>query len=272
MARAFTFSNAPGVFERASVFSLVGSAWISGAVFGLYILAHFGGALADGEPDRWNGVLRLYNPAEPAATVGIGVHFLAGAVLLLAGPLQLIPAVRARYPAFHRWTGRLYALSGLLAGAGGLVHIAFDRTIGGPVMDVGFAIYGVLMALCSVMTVRAAMQRRFEAHRAFAIRLFALAVGSWLYRLEYGLWEVFAGGLGRADDFRGWFDYVMDFFFFAPNLLIAELFIRSRAPLAGAGLRLAASLAMAVGAGLIAVSTWFFTAYIWGPAILAVAG
>jgi hypothetical protein len=254
---------------QAAAASLVTAVWISAGIFGLYILAYFGGAVGDGELERWNVTLRLYNPDSLAATAGIGLHFAAGAVLLIAGPIQLIGAVRERFPAFHRWTGRIYVASAILAGAGGLTHIAFDRTIGGPVMDVGFAIYGVLMVVCGVETLRHAMVRRIDVHRAWAIRLFALAIGSWLYRVEYGLWEVFTGSIGHTRTFDGWFDYIMDFFFFVPNLIIAELFIRARGPGGGALLKTGASLLTLGAAGLIALSTYFFTRYAWGPPIAA---
>src|SRR3546814_7633804 len=68
-------------------------------------------------------------------------------------------------------------------------------------MDIGFAIYGALMILCAERAFTHARQRRFDAHRAWAIRLFALTVGSWLYRMEYALWYLVMGDLG-TDHFR----------------------------------------------------------------------
>src|SRR3546814_5621501 len=93
-------------------------------------------------------------------------------------------------------------------------------------MDIGFAIYGALMILCAERAFTHARQRRFDAHRAWAIRLFALTVGSWLYRMEYALWYLVMGDLG-TDHFRGWFDAIMTFFFYIPNLAVAEFFIRA---------------------------------------------
>jgi hypothetical protein len=257
---------------RLAAAALVLATWVSASIFGLYILAYFGGAVSDGDLGRWNTTLHLYNPDSLAATVGIGLHFAAGAALLLLGPIQLMGSVRSRFPTFHRWTGRIYVASALLAGVGGLVHIALDRTIGGPVMDVGFAIYGALMVVCGAETLRHAMMRRIDVHRAWAIRLFALAIGSWLYRVEYGLWEVFTGSIGHTPTFDGWFDYIMDFFFYVPNLIVAELFIRARGQGAGPVIRSAASVILLGAAGLIALSTYFFTIYAWGPPIARVLG
>ena len=39
------------------------------------------------------------------------LHIVSGIVALLAGPLQFSAAVRRRYLAVHRWTGRIYLVS-----------------------------------------------------------------------------------------------------------------------------------------------------------------
>ncbi|MEA2948471.1 MAG: hypothetical protein QOI40_3801, partial [Alphaproteobacteria bacterium] len=146
--------------------------WISAAIFGLYIVAFYFGAVFDGTPDQWNKALpRLYDPHTMLATLGIGLHFAAGTILLLLGPVQLIGAVRTRVPALHRWIGRLYASTALISGLGGLAFIALQGTIGGGPMNLGFSLYGALIVVASVETVRNAMWRRFDVHRAWAIRL-----------------------------------------------------------------------------------------------------
>jgi hypothetical protein len=255
---------------KASGAALATTVWISAAIFGAYIVAAYGGALQDGALERWNSVLpKLYEPGSPLAAMGIGAHFAAGAVLLLLGPIQLIGAVRRNIPGFHRAVGRIYVLSAFVAGAGGLAHIFVKGAIGGPTMDVGFALYGALMILCAVQTLRFGMARRFDVHRAWAIRLFALAIGSWLYRVYYGLWDAFTGNIGHTKTFDGWFDVVNIFLFYVPNLLVAELFIRARLDRAKPALRAGASLVLFAAAGLVAYGTWFFTLDAWGPPILA---
>src|SRR3954468_14608865 len=164
--------------------------WISAAIFGLYIVALYAGAVSDGAPERWNESLpRLYEPYEMLATIGIGAHFMTGTILLLLGPIQLIRTGHESAPWLHRWLGRLYGFAALVTGLGGLAFIARKETIGGMPMSVGFSLYGALMVVAAVETVRHARARRFDEHRAWAIRLFALAIGSWLYRMDYGLWQ-----------------------------------------------------------------------------------
>jgi len=85
------------------------------------------------------------------------------------------------------------------------------------------------MLLAAVQTIRFARAGDFERHRAWALRLFALAIGSWLYRMGYGFYIGFTDQSGHTADFTGWFDYFMDFWFYLPNLVVAEIVIARHA-------------------------------------------
>lgn len=260
-----------GAALRLSAVALVGVVWISSAIFGAYILAYYGGAIPAGTMEQWNATLpALYESHTPMASAGMGLHFFAGATLLLLGPVQLIGEIRAKAPVVHRWIGRVYAFAAFAAGVGGLVFILLKGTVGGWMMTTAFAAYGALMVLAAVQTVRHAMARRIEIHRAWAIRLFALAIGSWLYRIGYGLFFAIGGrdNPGHTDLFSGWFDYVMDWAFFVPPLIVAELFIRARRQRATTAGRIGATTTLALSAAFIAYATFFFTIFGWGPAIL----
>jgi hypothetical protein len=255
---------------RWTSIALIATVWLSSAIFGLYILAFYAGAFSTGDLKQWNGVLpRLYEPDTPLATAGIGLHFAAGGIILALGFIQLIAAIRRRAPGLHRWVGRVYVSAALLAGLGGLIFITAKGTIGGTPMDIGFSLYGLLMLIAAIQTWRYAIARRLEVHRAWAIRLFALAIGSWLYRMDYGFWFLLAGGLGHTRAFDGPFDIVMAFFFYLPNLLVAEAFIRARRFDAHPALRLTAAAIMAGAIGFLLIGTYYFTRFYWGPAILA---
>jgi len=259
-----------GRLLRWSGRALVAVTWVSAFIFGAYILAFYAGAVADGQLDRWNrGLEGLHGPGTPLATTGIAVHFAAGGILLLLGPVQLIPALRAQYPAAHRWTGRAYALAALLAGTGGLAFIATRGTIGGRAMDLGFGLYGVLMVVAAVETVRNAVLGRLAAHRAWALRLFALAIGSWLYRMDYAAWFLSMGRVGHTHDFRGAFDRVMLVAFYLPNLLLVELWLRARRGAGRPAVQIAAAMLLAGATLFVTVATGFFTVSYWGPPIVA---
>lgn len=254
---------------RWSGAGLVAVSWISAACFGLYILAFYLGAIPRGRLDQWNGNLAgLYDKNNITAILAIAAHFATGAVILLLGPIQLIGGLRRRWPAFHRWGGRLYVLTAAIAGLGGLAFIASKGTIGGAQMNAGFGLYGVLVVLAAFETYRNARGLRFEQHRAWAIRLFALAIGSWLYRMDYGMWLTAANGLGHTNHFRGPFDIVMSFFFYVPNLAVAELFLRTRRTPARPAIRISSAVALNIATLFVGVGSYYFVRYYWGPAII----
>ena len=248
---------------------LVGLCWASAGVFSAYIVAFYLGAIPRHAMAQWNDNLpQMYERASPVATAAIGAHFLTGAILLLLGPVQLSSAVRRWSVGVHRWVGRVYAAAALVAGGGGLIYIVSKGTIGGWPMNVGFGLYGVLMALAAIQTYVTVRSGRMEAHRVWGVRLFALAIGSWLYRMDYGFWLVLAHGAGHTKTFSGPFDAVMAFVFYLPNLAVAELFLRARRGPASPGLRLAASAVLGVCSFLVGVGTFYFARDYWGPGIL----
>lgn len=254
---------------RWSLVLLTAICWFSAFAFALFIFAYYGGAVLLGTMDEWNATLpRLHVAGGTGANVMIGLHFAFGALLLLAGPIQLLSGVRTRWPRAHRGIGWTYAPAALLTGLGGCLYILARGTVGGWPMTIGFFLYGALVVLSAAQTLRYALARDFETHRAWAIRLFALAIGSWLYRMDYGLMFAVAGRAGHTDSFDGWFDYVMDFWFYMPNLIVAELAIRGRRAHAGPGLHWAGAATFLAAAALIGVGTWFFVTMQWGPVIL----
>jgi hypothetical protein len=256
---------------RWSSAGLVAASWISAAFFGAYIFAFYIGAIPSGRFDTWNQNLAgIYDRNHTAALIAIGIHMAVGAILLLLGPIQLIGRVRNRWPALHRWLGRVYVFCGALAGVGGLGFIALKGTIGGTAMNLGFGLYGFLMVLSAVEAWRYAVARQFDRHRAWALRLFALTIGSWLYRMDYGFWLMGAHGIWHRRDFHGGFDIVMSFFFYLPNLLVVELVLRGQRPRSNRLLLGASAVMLGLAALVVAVGTYYFVHFYWGPAILAV--
>lgn len=232
-------SRTPRSQERVSPETLpllwIGRAFRLGALvglaaFGAYIVLRASGATPRnfGQWTAWVEGAPIDSVSGWIANIGIGLHFVMGAVLVLAWPILLSTRVRAHHPAVHRWTGRLYVGAGLLAGLGGLsfilTHGAYSRAA-----SIAFSIWGVVMMLSAVMAYVNARARRIDRHRAWAIRLFAMVLGSWVFDLEFRAWSDLTGGLGiGAGDTSGPFDYAILYLFFVPNLLVAEFFIRHR--------------------------------------------
>lgn len=107
-----------------------------------------------------------------------------------------------------------------------------------------------------------------DTHRAWALRLFALAIGSWLYRMEYGFWIMLFGRLGRTPDFRGPFDVVMAFFFYLPNLAVVEAFIRARRNTASAVVKFLAAGVCVFATAFLGLGTYYFVRFLWAPAVM----
>ena len=248
---------------------LVTTVWISAGLFGLYILAFYAAAWWGGNLEKWNGVLPgLYQKNSPATTVSIGLHFATGGLILMLGSIQLMEAIRVRYSAFHRWVGRVYVAASLLAAVGGVLFIVLKGTIGGTVMDTGFGLYGILMFLSAVQTIRYARAGRIDHHRAWALRLYALAIGSWLYRMDYGFWLLLTDGYAHTPEFTGGFDKVMTFFFYLPNLIVAEVLIRSAKRRTSTLVNLLSFFLLLLLTGFLLLGTYYFTKMLWGPAIV----
>lgn len=199
-------------------------------VFGTYIILRASGATFENF-EQWHDLvagLPMPTASDWIANLGIGMHFVMGIVLVLAWPILLSARIRARHRAVHRWTGRVYVTAGFLAGVGGmsfiLTHGAYTRAA-----SIAFGIWGAVLMLSSVMAYVHARGKRFDLHRAWAIRLFAMVLGSWVFDLEIRAWKDLTGGIGFGEGgTSGPFDYAILYLFFVPNLLVAEFFIRNK--------------------------------------------
>jgi uncharacterized membrane protein len=128
----------------------------------------------------------LAEPPEPIvanafATPFLPIHVAASVVALLLGPLQFVRRVRTRRPGFHRATGRLYVI-GCAIGAPTGVVLALGSTAG-PMVNVGFAIPGVLCAVFTWLGWRAAVERRFDDHRDWMLRSYGMIAAAITLRL-----------------------------------------------------------------------------------------
>lgn len=168
---------------------------------------------------------RLFHADAPAPSAALYAHMVVGGALTVLAPLQLIGPIRRRAPRLHRLNGRVVVALSLLTAAGGLAYIAAKGTIGGPPMSAGFALYGLLLGGAAIRTAQMA-RRRDPSHPDWAARLVVLALGSWMYRVGYGLWYAATGGAGSVPELTGPFDRVMVVAFYALPLLAVEAWRR----------------------------------------------
>lgn len=150
---------------------------------------------------------------------GIMTHVLAAAAALSLGPWQFIPALRQRWPRVHRQIGKAYLLLGVLPGGAAGFYMSW-LAFGGAVSHVGFALGSLLWLATGVFAFTAARARRFDVHRDWMIRNFAMTFAAVTLRIQLG--ACFGAGL-RFENFYpilAWSSWI-------PNLIAAELIIRT---------------------------------------------
>ncbi|WP_397400251.1 DUF2306 domain-containing protein [Phenylobacterium sp.] len=145
----------------------------------------------------------------------LAVHAaLAGAALIL-GPFQFLRVVRDRR-VIHRTIGKIYVVSCLISGSAGFI-LAFGNT-SGPIAGFGFGILAVIWVYATSQAWRMAQARRFDAHRRWMIRSFALTFGAVTLRIYMPLSQMMGIDDATAYQVIAWLAWV-------PNLILVEMFL-----------------------------------------------
>lgn len=146
----------------------------------------------------------------------LAVHAGGAATALLVGGFQLLPALRRRR-ALHRWLGRVYAVGCIVGGLSGL-RLAFG-TSAGAFAGLGFGLLAVLWLYATGQAWRLARARRFDEHREWMIRSFAMTFAAMTLRLYLPVAPIL--GYDFMDGYRltAWISWI-------PNLMVAELYLR----------------------------------------------
>jgi len=191
------------------------------------------------------------------------LHVIFAAIMTLAGLIQLLPAVRVRWPQLHRWSGRTFLITALILSLGGLWLTWVRGSYLTITSAVAISIDALLILWFGTMAWRTARSRNVAAHRRWALRCFVAASGVWFMRVGYMAWGIATGGAGIAPGMAGPFDVVWGFATYLLPLVMLELYLA--APPAPAGRQMAIGLAMIMGSALIllgSVSAWLF---MWLP-------
>jgi uncharacterized membrane protein len=158
-------------------------------------------------------------------------HIFTATVALVLGPLQFVPAIRARRRV-HRRIGRAYLLLGVLPSALAAVPVALLS--GRLVTQIGLVVPAAGWLLTAWLAVRAIRRGDVAAHRAWMMRNYALTFLAVTARIVVPLvllTMLATGALARADaataatslipigQVLGW----------VINLAVAEVLIRRRA-------------------------------------------
>ncbi|MCC6245819.1 MAG: DUF2306 domain-containing protein [Gemmatimonadaceae bacterium] len=157
--------------------------------FSFYIVLVYGDAFVTGDTTRWNHVMpRGYVAGDPVGNAALMTHVLIAVLIMTAGVLQMLPAVRRRVPALHRWVGRSYMLSVILSSLAGL-YLVWERGAAQRLSQhIAISLNAGIIIVCAVLAWRAARARDISAHRQWALRTVLAANGVFFFRLGVFLW------------------------------------------------------------------------------------
>jgi len=199
-------------------------------LFGAYIILFYGRSTVAGDLERWNKVLpHGYVEGDWKGNLLVGLHVLLAAILVIGGPLQLMPVVRDRFRLFHHWLGRTYVTTAVIVSTAGLIMTWTRGTVGDTTMHMSISIQALYIITFALLSVRYARARQFAKHRAWALRLFMVVSGVWFFRVGLMGWLLLNGGpVGfDPDTFTGPFLTVLSIFIYAVpvSLLVLELYL-----------------------------------------------
>lgn len=159
------------------------------------------------------------------APIGLRLHIVGAGVALVLGPWQFVRGLRRRLPVAHRVIGRL-CVAGVLVGgvAGGAIALG---TTGGLVAGFGFLGLAVAWVATTAVALLKIRQRDVAAHQRWMLRSFALTFAAVTLRLYLGVTGAAGADYETAYAVIAWVSWI-------PNLVVIELWIRSRLPASGA--------------------------------------
>jgi uncharacterized membrane protein len=169
------------------------------------------------------GAVLPEGPHAAGAPVPLVVHIVSAVVFTVVGAFQFVPGTRGRRPGWHRITGRVTAVTGLVAAVSGLWLTAVITGADSGLLTVFRAAAGTGMAVALALGVAAILRRDVQRHRAWMLRGYALGIGAGTQVFTAGLGMAVLGDPGPTTEAllmgAGW----------AVNLAVAEWLIR-RAP------------------------------------------
>ena len=247
--------------------------WFTTAVLGqvafiAFIVLFFGGAIANGDLPAVNDKPHItgYAPGDLAGNLQFLGHALLGGLVTLAGMWQLVPVLRRRWPAVHRWNGRLFLTIALVVTLTGFSLVWLRGSRLGLGSDVSISLNGLLIVVFAVLAWRSAVRRDFTVHRRHALRAWLLVNGVWFLRIGIMLAGLLLTPLGFKIDYQGPIFIGVSVASWLLPLAVLELYFlaeRSRS----AGLQVAMGgllgvLALATLAGSLAAA-----AFMWWPVL-----
>jgi hypothetical protein len=224
-------------------------------VFLYYIVAFYGPGAISGDFASWNRhpmAGPLFVPGDIGGNVAFAAHVALAVIVIFGGTLQLVPQIRARAAALHRWNGRAFLVAAMLAALAGLYMVWIrGGSSGGPVNAVIISGNAVLMLLFAGLAWRAGIARDIALHRRWALRTFMVTNGVFWLRLGFSAWIVITQAQPSAFTF-----YLFAALSYLLPLALLEIYLYARE--AGGAVKLGAAGLVFASAAYIALGLFGF--------------
>jgi len=257
----FELNSIADIALKAAVRFWFGVMVIGQLIFAFTVASFYGMTAARGDLLAWRkSITHGYIPGDTMGNLAIVVHLTSAVIVILAGLIQLIPQVRERAPAFHRWNGRIYVVTAFTISLAGLYMTWIRGSVGDLVQHLGSSLMAVLIMLCAVMALRYALARDFKTHRRWALRLYIVVSASLFIRAGFFLSLLLNHGPFGFDPatFSGPFLTFMIFAQYLVPLAVLEIYLRTQDRGGAAGRFAMATglfvLTVGLGAGIFAVT------------------
>lgn len=235
-------------------------------LFVAYILGYYGLRFAGDGIGGFAGthLANGFITGDSIGNIALAIHILVAGLIIAAGQIQLVPAIRNKLPLLHRSSGWFLMIASVIVSiAGFYLTWSRDRVIGSLIQDIGVTGSGVLVMLFVPIALYYAIKRNFAAHRRWALRLFMVVSAVWFLRLMIFGWFMATGGIGiDGKTFTGPFLEVVSFAQYLLPLAVLELYFwageskNKRYQTAVASLIFVICAAMALGIFAISSVSW----------------
>ena len=177
---------AGGLLKASGVF------WFAVAMLGqwaffYYIAAFYGSSTFTGNFEIWNRLEALgrtpYVAGDTGGNIAYAAHALGAGVIAFGGALQLMPFIRKRFPAFHRWNGRLFLVMVTGLSFSGFYLVWIRQTSPSFIEGLSTSLNGVFILTFAGLALRTAMARNIASHQRWATRLYLVSNAQWFLRV-----------------------------------------------------------------------------------------
>ncbi len=197
-----------------------------------YILAFYGASGVTGDFETWNRLKVMgrtpFVAGDMAGNLAFLGHALAAAIIAFGGALQLVPGIRARFPAFQRWNGRLFLFTVTGLSLSGFYLVWVRGTSPDSLNALSTTFNGILILAFAGLALRAAMARDIAVHRRWAMRLYLVSNAQWFLRVGVFAYFVVNMSLGNKVKFS---DPFLGFWVFGCYLVpiaVLEVYLRAK--------------------------------------------